>query len=352
MNETKLYMPDESGVLSQEGTKSYYSRIGMFCFLIGAVSLAVSLIAGIVIGIFFPWIIETDLILSIVNYAISFIAIYCISTPLAMLAIKPLPKIHPYKENLKFSHFLAMLCVCFTFMEVGSSISGILLSLVQTITGKVPSNPVESNLSTGNMLLNAALVGIAFPILEELVFRKILCNRLLPLGEKKAIVISAAIFGLIHGNLYQFAYAFLLGLIFGYVYVKTGKLIYSIIFHCIINLYGGVFAQYVISKVPIDKITEILSNEKALTDPNFLLEQLSPYAAELSLYMIYSYLMLGLSLAGFIILLVVTVKRKITLEQGILQTPREHRFSNFFLNGGVAAAIGFIVVSFFLSILE
>lgn len=350
MNETKLYRPDESGYLSQDGTKSYYSRIGWFCFLIGAVSFAVSILASIIIKMFFPWIANADLILSIVNYAISFLGIYCIATPIAMLAIKPLPKARPFKEKMKFSHLLAALCICFTFMEVGSSISSMLLAFVQTVTGLAPANPVGTSLSMGNMLLNAVLVGIAFPILEELVFRKLLCSRLLPLGEKKAVVISAAIFGLIHGNLYQFAYAFLLGLVFGYVYVKTGKIIYTIIFHCIINLYSGVFAQFVISKVPIDKIAEILNN--ALADPNSLMEQLSPYASEIALYMAFAYIMLGLSLAGFIILLVLTVKKSITFEQGILQTSREKRFSNFFLNGGVAAAIGFIAVSFFLSIFE
>ena len=350
MNETKLYMPDDSGYLSQDGTKSYYSRIGWFCFLIGAVPFAVSILASIIIQMFFPWIANADLILSIVNYAISFLGIYCIATPIAMLAIKPLPKVRPIKENLKFSHFLAALCICFTFMEVGSSISSMLLAFVQKITGLAPDNPVGTSLSTGNMLLNAVLVGIAFPILEEVVFRKLLCSRLLPLGEKKAVVISAAIFGLIHGNLYQFAYAFLLGLVFGYVYVKTGKIIYTIVFHCIINLYSGVFAQYVISKVPLDEISKILQNTS--TDPNLIIEQLMPYASEIALYMAFACIMSVLSLAGFIILLVLTVKRSLSFEQGILQTSKENRISNFFLNSGVAAAIGFIAVSFFLSILE
>ena len=45
------------------------------------------------------------------------------------------------------------------------------------------------------------------------------------------------------------------------------------------------------------------------------------------------------------------LRKKITLEQGILQTPKENRIANFFLTGGVAAAIGYIVISFFYSIL-
>lgn len=355
MNETNLYKPDESGTLTQEGTKSYYSRIGLFCFLLGTISFLISLLASLVIGAFFPWILDVPLAASLLEYALSFVAIYCIAMPVALLALNPLPTSRPIKEKMKFSHLLAALCVCFTFMQVGSSFSNIIITLTEKLSGKTLTNPVEESLSSGNLLISALCVGILFPILEELLFRRLLCHKLLPLGEKKTIILSAAIFGFIHGNLYQFAYAFLLGLIFGYIYVKTGKLIYTIIFHCIINLYGGVFAQLVLSKMPIDKLEEILND--LLADPNLmnnidaLWEKLSPYAVGLTLYMIYSYVMLGLSFAGFIILFVITFKKKITFEQGILATPKEHRISNFFLTGGVAAAIGFIAIRFLLSIM-
>ena len=355
MNEAVKYKPDESGYLSQDDTKSYYSRIGMFCFLLGAISFAISIIASVIVKLFFPWIIENELMLSIFDYALSFIAIYCIATPLAFLAIKPLPKVRPIKEKMKLTHLLGALCVCFSCMQIGSYFSNIIITVFEALTGKTLVNPVEESLSTGSLLLNALFVGIFFPILEELLFRRLLCSRLLPLGEKQAIIISAAIFGLIHGNLYQFAYAFLLGLVFGYIYVKTGKLIYTIIFHCIINFYGGVFAQFVLSKIPLEKLEEILNelltNPDIFSDMDALWAMLSPYALGLTLYMIYSYALMGLATAGFIVFLITLLRKKITLEQGILQTPKENRIANFFLTGGVAAAIGYIVISFFYSIL-
>ena len=355
MNETIVYKPDESGYLSQEATKSYYSRIGIFCFLLGTVSFLISILASLVIRLFFPWLLENENLLSIFEYALSLVAIYCISMPVALLALSPLPKMRPIKEKMKFSHLLAALCICFTFMQTGASFSNIIITFVETLSGKTLTNPVATNLSTGNLLLSAILVGIIFPILEEILFRRILCNRLLPLGEKKAIIISAAVFGFIHGNLFQFAYAFLIGLVLGYIYVKSGKLIYTIIFHCIINLYSGVFAQLVLSKMPLDKLEEllndVLSNPDLMNNTELLWEKLSPYAAGLVLYMIYSYVLMGLSLAGFIILLVITIKKKITFEQGILQTPKAHRFSNFFLTGGVAAAIAYITLRFLYSIM-
>jgi uncharacterized membrane protein len=46
---------------------------------------------------------------------------------------------------------------------------------------------------------------------------------------------SALLFGLFHGSLNQLCYAFLLGLVFGYVYIRTGKLRYTIMLHIGIN---------------------------------------------------------------------------------------------------------------------
>ena len=355
MNETNLYKPDETGHLTEEGAKSYYSRIGLFCFLIGTISTLVTILASLIVSLFFPWILNIPLASSIFEYAMTFISIYCLATPVALLALSPLPTSRPIKEKMKLSHLIAALCVCFTFMQVGSSFSNIIITFIETLSGKTLINPVQESLSSGSLILSALFVGILFPILEEILFRRLLCHKLLPLGEKKAIIISAAIFGFIHGNLYQFAYAFLLGLVFGYIYVKTGKLIYTIIFHCIINLWGGVFVQYILTKMPLDKLEEILNtileNPNIVNNTDAFWELISPYALGIMLYMVYSYVLLGLSFAGFIILFVLTFKRKITFEQGILQTPKKHRFSNFFLNGGIAAAIGYIAISFLYSIM-
>ena len=351
--EKRSYKPDETGFLTQEDTKSYYLRIGYFYFFLAALSYAISMLIAQIINLCAPEpLLKNEIIVSLLNYAISFVGIYCIATPIAMFAIKPLPKVTPIKEKMKFGHLFSALCISFTFTQVGNSFSSVLISLAERIMGRTLVNPVSDTLSTGSFILNAIFAGILFPILEELLFRRLICNRLLPLGEAKAILISAAIFGFIHGNLFQFAYAFLFGLVLGYVYVKTGKIIYTIIFHCIMNLVHGVFAQLVISNTPLDVLEEILSDEALLSDMNKLMEKLAPYTKEFAIYMLYSYALMGLSIAGFVILTVITIKKKITFEQGILQTPRENRISNFLLTGGVAAAIAFIAFDFLNSITE
>ena len=70
-------------------------------------------------------------------------------------------------------------------------------------------------------------------------FRKQLIDHTRKYGEKTAILLSGLAFGLFHMNLFQFFYAFLLGVMFGYIYMRTSKLRYSTAMHMIINFNGG-----------------------------------------------------------------------------------------------------------------
>ncbi len=79
-------------------------------------------------------------------------------------------------------------------------------------------------------------VVIGAPFFEELACRKILLDRLHPYGEGFAAAASGLLFGILHGNSAQFFLAFLLGCLFAMVYLRTGKVIYTMILHAIINL--------------------------------------------------------------------------------------------------------------------
>lgn len=85
-----------------------------------------------------------------------------------------------------------------------------------------------------------AAIGVLAPIAEEMVMRGAVQRRLTELlGADRnhwiAIGITAAIFGLLHGNAAQFVHAFLIGLLLGWMYYRTGSLIPGIIFHWVNN---------------------------------------------------------------------------------------------------------------------
>lgn len=82
-------------------------------------------------------------------------------------------------------------------------------------------------------------ISLLVPVAEEIVFRGALLHKLLEIcqGGKYwvAIVISALVFGLIHGNQAQFIHAMLLGLVLGWLYYRTRSVIPGIAVHWVNN---------------------------------------------------------------------------------------------------------------------
>ena len=127
--------------------------------------------------------------------------------------------------------FLAYLC-----SMLGTALS----ALADSWMGTSSSNPVEELISMSGMLPTLLAAGICSPIVEEYIFRGLLLRRTLVFGEKAACCFTAAAFGLMHMNLYQFFYAFAIGLVLARVAVYTGSIRTGILLHIGINLSGSV----------------------------------------------------------------------------------------------------------------
>ena len=157
--------------------------------------------------------------------------------PVMLLLTLKLPDLKPEKNSLSVGGFLALVCICYAAMIAGN-IVGILINSI------LSPNSVNliGDLATSSGLTVETVVAfvVLAPVFEELVFRKVLVDRVLPFGEWPAILFSGITFGLFHGNLTQFFYAALLGMILAYVYVRTGEIIYTIGIHACINFLGGV----------------------------------------------------------------------------------------------------------------
>ncbi|MBG9980399.1 CPBP family intramembrane glutamic endopeptidase [Facklamia lactis] len=88
------------------------------------------------------------------------------------------------------------------------------------------------------------------PIIEEFVFRKLFALKLLKHGEIFYILSSSFCFAIVHGvslGIPSIIYTFLLGLIWSYIYVKTGNFILIILMHSLSNFFGSVLPQYLLS---------------------------------------------------------------------------------------------------------
>ena len=96
---------------------------------------------------------------------------------------------------------------------------------------------------TATLILLAVFMA---PLFEEIIFRGIIMKGLLNKGMKPfpAILISAVVFGLVHGNPWQFIGAILLGSVLGLVYYKTKSLLLPILLHAFNNLCAVILLTY------------------------------------------------------------------------------------------------------------
>lgn len=98
-------------------------------------------------------------------------------------------------------------------------------------------NPVYSMMDRMDPLF-ALYVGLLGPVVEEIIYRGIVLGQLKRFGEMEAVIFSALAFGLMHGNISQTLYATAIGLIFGFVAVRSGGIRYSCILHVMVNSYS------------------------------------------------------------------------------------------------------------------
>jgi membrane protease YdiL (CAAX protease family) len=112
------------------------------------------------------------------------------------------------------------------------------------ITRFFPSyQTVEDAITAGSLPLRIIAIGVAAPVVEELCFRGVTLNRL---SNKKiwlAVLIQAALFGILHLNILQGLYAGIIGAVFGYIYVRLKSLWYPVIAHMAFNMLGVVLSM-------------------------------------------------------------------------------------------------------------
>lgn len=130
--------------------------------------------------------------------------------------------------------FVQLLCV---FLSVQTILQLIvpLIELFFNLMGLSAMAALESaSISTTgvSMFLYVAILG---PVAEELLCRGLVLRILRPVGKQMAVFGSALLFGLLHGNVIQIPFAFLIGIVLGYVTVEY-SIVWAIVLHIFNNL--------------------------------------------------------------------------------------------------------------------
>lgn len=137
------------------------------------------------------------------------------------------------------------------FKGLGCSRWSAVIAFVGVLVGLFASNLINEYLDLPNMfedmfnqmagsVWGMLSIGVFGPIAEEIVFRGGIMKPMLARGVRPwtAIIISALVFGLIHGNPVQIPFAALVGVMFGVIYYKTKSLVITSICHIVNNSFS------------------------------------------------------------------------------------------------------------------
>lgn len=114
----------------------------------------------------------------------------------------------------------------------------ILVSLMEALFnlfGMSLMDSVESATMSADSFSMFLYMGVGAPVAEEILFRGLILRKLQPYGKRFAIVMSALVFGVFHGNLVQIPYAFLVGLVLGYTALEH-NILWAMVLHMFNNL--------------------------------------------------------------------------------------------------------------------
>ena len=155
----------------------------------------------------------------------------------------------PYAETVRFKKMkLGDMGFCLLF---GILIQP-LLTLLNAISMVFSTNTLNTfmlDLSSQISFLPALFLMAVVPcVLEETVYRGVFYNEYSKINPWKAALLSGFLFGLMHGNINQFCYAAVMGILFALLIEATGSILSTMLIHFWINA-GSVVLIYLYPKL-------------------------------------------------------------------------------------------------------
>jgi len=139
-----------------------------------------------------------------------------------------------YMNTFQFKSIFPVLLIAISVQILSSTITSILpvpQALVDSFANNVRS--VSDEIS----FLSLITIGLLVPITEEVVFRGLIFSRLrLGMPIYIAVIIQAALFGLVHTGIIWRVAAFVMGIVFALIALKLGSIIPSIVAHMVANI--------------------------------------------------------------------------------------------------------------------
>ncbi len=116
-----------------------------------------------------------------------------------------------------------------------------LLSLVG-LSPDMGEPDINPETTTAGFIMSIIKIAVVPALVEEFAIRGVMMQPLRKYGDGFAIMASSLIFALMHGSVVQGAFAFLVGLVLGYVAVATGSIWTGVLIHFINNFFAVIIS--------------------------------------------------------------------------------------------------------------
>ncbi len=315
--------------------KKHFSSLGLMYFLGALIIIGVQVAVSMLVLAFAPSLLDNPNL----SLLVSMLPTYAIAFPLTSLLIHQVPGVQMKKHDMKPTQLLGAFAISYALMYLSNLAGQFFTNIIGIIKGSPVDDAIADLVSELNPLTAFFVMVLLAPALEEWIFRKLLVDRTIRYGEGTAIFLSGLMFGLFHGNLNQFVYTFLVGAFWAFIYVKTGRLRYTIYLHMALNFMGSVGSLFFLGA-----ISTLEGGSSAMNGFHFLLGMLIPLAIVIP----YLIVVFGLVISGIVLL--VTNWKRFRLISAELFIPKEKRFSVIFLNAGMILYVLFQIIQIVLQL--
>lgn len=279
------------------------------------VSFAASVISSLTSGSL------SNIAILLIDNMATIVSMFIIGIFYCLLSRTELNNVMPFKKingSLLFKTVTIALAVAFIsdyFTEI--FVSGVsLFGIENKVEMSYKSNGVIDN------ILYIFSIAVLPPLTEEFAFRGIVLGKLRKFGDSFAILMSALLFGLLHGNIIQIPFAFIIGIVFGFITIKTSSLLPAMITHFLVNC----------SSVIVSLIYENNFFDKNLCD------------------IFYSSFVFIIFILGIISTLLLCKDKEFFKLNKYEGAPFKERVKQFFSTAGVICALGLIAVEIIISV--
>lgn len=304
-----------------------YSRCGINLFVYLLISVLLPVVLLLIYQLIRPYSVLSD----VQSLLLSFIPMYLIAFPLYLLMSRKMETAQPEEHTMTIGQILIALLMCEGIAIFGNLLGKLISLLIGSLIPGFTDFSLDSYLSGEMTYVFLFFSVFCAPFVEEIMLRKVLIDRVRKYGDGWAILVSGLLFGLIHGNFTQFFYAAGTGLLLAFIYVRTGRIRYTITLHFLMNLLGSAIPVLLLGDIPLSTLTEATDAE------------LVGMLADLVPYLIFNIFVWMAAIAG--VVLIFCSIRKFELTPPIQETKAKHIFLNLGLPLCVIGCIAVFVLN-------